>query len=79
MQEEEEYKNQKQFSLIDFFRNSPLTQLITYLILAMFIFIVYIAHAVGLVFSLKCEHYFWFSLITQSTLGYNGIISVILS
>ena len=33
--EEEEY--QKPFSLVDFFKNSPLTQLIVYLILVMFI------------------------------------------
>ena len=60
MEEEEEYI--KPFSLVKFFKSSPLTQLIVYLILVMFIFIVYIAHAVGLVFSLKCEHYFWFLL-----------------
>lgn len=57
--EEEEYEK-KPFSLVEFFKSSPITQLIVYLILAMFIFIVYIAHAVGLVFSLKCERYFWF-------------------
>lgn len=62
MEEEEEEEYQKPFSLVDFFKNSPLTQLIVYLILVMFIFIVYIAHAVGLVFSLKCEHYSWFLL-----------------